>query len=81
MHFHSLAVLRIPQVEEDLEATAKVASKLASLERMEQIGPENIMRQVFIRELKEADRIVRLFFMCIRQINVFSLCKNTLPGV
>ena len=52
MHFHSLAVLRIPQVEEDLEATAKVASKLASLERMEQIGPENIMRQVFIRELK-----------------------------
>lgn len=52
MHFHSLAVLRIPQVEEDLNETAKVASELASLERMEEIGPKSIMRQVFIRELK-----------------------------
>ena len=52
MHFHSLAVLRIPQVEEDPEETARVVNELTSLELMEEIGPKNIMRQIFIRELK-----------------------------
>lgn len=50
MHFHSLAVLQIPHVEEDLEATTRVANELASLELMEEIGPKSIMRQIFIRE-------------------------------
>lgn len=52
MHFHSLAVLWIPQVEEDPEETARVVNELTSLELMEEIGPKNIMRQIFIRELK-----------------------------
>lgn len=52
MHFHSLAVLRIPHVEEDLEETTRVANELASLELMEEIGPKSIMRKIFIRELK-----------------------------
>ena len=64
MHFHCLAVLRIPQVEEDPEETARVVNELTSLELMEEIGPKNIMRQIFIRELKGRDPSNRKTIQC-----------------
>lgn len=52
MHFHSLAVLRIPPIQENEAENAIVASKLAEMERRESTDPKNIMREILIRELR-----------------------------
>ena len=52
MHFHSLAVLRIPEIQEDAEEDARIEKELAEMEQMEDQGPQNIMRSVMIRELR-----------------------------
>lgn len=52
MHFHSLAVIRIPQIEENLEENTVITRELAELERMESLGSKSIMRNIFIQELK-----------------------------
>ena len=52
MHFHSLAVIRIPELQEDSEGNARVAEELDQMEQMEAQGPKNIMRSIMIRELK-----------------------------
>ena len=44
MHFHSLAVLRIPEVQENAEENARVEKELAEMEQMEALGPKSIMR-------------------------------------
>ena len=52
MHFHSLAVLRIPEVKENAEENARVEKELAEMEQMEALGPKSIMRSIMIRELR-----------------------------
>ena len=52
MHFHSLAVLRIPEVKENPEENARVEKELAEMEQMEALGPKSIMRSIMIRELR-----------------------------
>ena len=52
MHFHSLAVLRIPEIQEDAEENARIEKELAEMEQMEDQGPQNIMRSIMIRELR-----------------------------
>ena len=52
MHFRSLAVLRIPQIEEDAEENIRIQNQISEMEEMESIGPKNIMRSIMIRELR-----------------------------
>ena len=52
MHFHSLAVLRIPEIQEDAEENARIEKELTEMEQKEDQGPPNIMRSIMIRELR-----------------------------
>lgn len=52
MHFHSLAIVHIPEVQEDIEENNRVAQALAEMEKKEAQGPQNIMRSIIIGELR-----------------------------
>ena len=46
MHFRSLAVLRIPQIEEDAEENIRIQNQISEMEEMESIGDEWTPEQV-----------------------------------
>lgn len=52
MHFHSLAVIQIPYMEEDMEENAKVSACLAQLEQQYAADPKNIVYGFYIEKLK-----------------------------
>lgn len=46
MHFHSLAVIQIPQLEENPEWEEKHAEKVQQLEQLVQMVPGNLVAQI-----------------------------------
>ena len=46
MHFHSLAVIRVPEVEANPEWEEKHAEKVQQLEQLVQMVPGNLVAQI-----------------------------------